>query len=99
MLGADFGWSGIAKVAKAGKALKSSALTWYETWEPQEGRTWENFRNEIISLYPEKKNLCEKIYKAVTYSSDSADSYCEYAREKIRLLRNTRIAFTEAQLI
>lgn len=98
-LGKEFGWSSIAIVAKAGKALKGSALVWFETWEPQSGRSWENFRTEIIDLYPAKKNLSEKLYKAVSYSSDFADSYCEYAREKIRLLKNTKVAFTEAQLI
>lgn len=98
-LGTEFGWSGIAKVAKAGKALRGSALLWFETWEPQDGRTWENFRSEIVALYPEKKNLSEKLYKAVVYSSDSADSYCEYAREKIRLLKCTKLAFSESQLV
>lgn len=95
----EFGWSSIAKVAKAGKALKGSALLWFESWDPSTGRTWENFRTEIIDLYPAKKNLSEKLFKAVTYSSDFADSYCEYAREKVRLLKHTKIAFTEAQLV
>lgn len=98
-LGAEFGWSGIAMVAKAGKALKGSALVWFETWEPDTGRTWANFRNELTDLYPPKKNLSEKLSRAVLYNSDSADSYCEYAREKMRLLKNTKINFTEAQLV
>lgn len=95
----EFGWSSIATVAKAGKALKGSALLWFETWDPADGRTWENLCLELKSLYPEKKNLAEKMHKAVLYSSESADSYCEYAREKIRLLRTTKVAFTESQLI
>lgn len=98
-LSREFGWSGIAAVAKAGKALKGSALVWYESWDPTEGRSWTNFRTELTDLYPEKKNLSEKLQKAVLYSSDTVDSYCEYAREKIRLFKSTRITFTEAQLI
>jgi hypothetical protein len=98
-LGKELGWNGVVMVAKAGKALKGSALLWFDTWDPEGGRTWENFCSELMDLYPPKKNLAEKLSKAVAYNSDSADSYCEYAREKIRLLRNTKINFTEAQLI
>lgn len=99
VLSKEFGWSSIATVARAGKALKGSALVWFESWEPSEGRTWEHFRTDLTDLYPEKRNLSEKLSKAVLYNSDSADSYCEYAREKVRLLRNTKISFTETQLI
>lgn len=38
------GWSSITTVSKAGKVLKGSALLWFETWDPDEGRTWENFK-------------------------------------------------------
>lgn len=98
-LAGEFGWSSIATFAKAGKALKGSALLWFETWDPAAGRSWENLRIELTALYPEKKNLANKLQKAVLYTSESADSYCEYAREKIRLLRNTKIVFTELQLV
>lgn len=37
--------------------------------------------------------------RAILYTSEDADTYCEYAREKVRLLRCTKVAFTEAQLI
>lgn len=97
--GVECGWSGLTKIAKAGKALKGSALSWYESWQPQQGRSWEDFCVELSSLYPENKNLSERLYKATVYSSDSAESYCEYAREKIRLLKNTKISFSESQLI
>lgn len=98
-LSKEFGWSSITTVARAGKALKGSALLWFESWVPSEGRTWKNFRTDLTDLYPEKRNLSENLSKAVLYNSDSADAYCEYAREKIRLLRNTKISFTEFQLI
>lgn len=98
-LAKELGWSSITTVAKAGKALKGSALLWFDTWDPSGGRSWENFRSAITDLYPEKKNLSEKLSKAVLFTSDSADTYCEYAREKIRLLRNTKVTFTESQLI
>lgn len=95
----DLGWSSVTTVAKAGKALKGSALLWYETWEPEEGKTWEAFRTTLNDLYPEKRNLSDKLAKAVLLNSDTADSYCEYAREKLRLLKNTKVAFTEHQLV
>lgn len=99
-LAKEFGWSSLATIAKAGKALKGSALVWFESWEPSTGgKTWEKFRNDITDLYPEKRNLAEKLSMAVAYTSDLADSYCEYAREKIRLYRNTKISFTQEQLI
>lgn len=99
VIAGDLGWSSITTVAKAGKALKGSALLWYETWDPEEGRSWENFRTTIKDLYPEKRNLTEKLTKAVLLTSESLDSYCEYAREKLRLLKNTKISFTEQQLV
>lgn len=98
-LATEFKWSSIKTAAKAGKALKGSALTWFETWEPLEARTWENFRRDIIDIYPEKKNLSEKLTKAALYSSDSAESYGEYVREKIRLFRSTKISLSDEQLI
>lgn len=94
-----FNWSSLAQVAKAGKALRGSALLWFENWEPDEGRDWKNFRSEITALYPEKKNLTEKLQRAVNFSSDHADTYCDYAREKLRLLKATKVSFTETQLI
>lgn len=78
-------WSSIKKAAKAGKALNESALKWFESWAPSEGRSWEKLRADIIDAYPEKKNLSENLSKAVLYTSDSADSYGEYAREKMLL--------------
>lgn len=98
-LRADLKWSSVKTAAKAGKALRGSASFWLESWEPVEGRSWEQFRTDIIDAYPEKKNLSERLSKAVLYTSDSADSYGEYAREKIRLFRNTKISFSDEQLI
>lgn len=98
-LGEELHWSSIQQAAKAGKALRGTALLWFESWEPEFGRSWENFRKDIVDLFPEKKNLSEKLTKAVLYTSDTANSYSDYAREKLRLLRNTKIFFTELQLI
>lgn len=98
-LGAEFKWNSIQQAAKAGKALRGSALAWFETWEPESDRSWITLRKDLVDLYPEKKNLSEKLTKAVLYTSDSADTYCEFAREKVRLLRSTRVAFTQPQMI
>lgn len=97
-LGGEFNWSSLQMVAKAGKALRGSASTWFETWEP-EHRDWETFRQDLIDLFPSKKNLTEKLTKAILYNSESAETYAEYAREKILLLKKTRVAFTEEQLV
>lgn len=98
-LSKEFNWSSLKTAAKAGKALKGSALSWFESWEPTDGRSWENFSIDIKDAYPEKRNLAEKLRKAVLYTSDSAESYSEYAREKIRLFRSTKIVLTDLQLI
>lgn len=98
-LGKEFSWSSIHQAAKAGKALRGSALSWFESWEPETERDWVAFRKEIVDLYPAKKNLSEKLTKAVLFNSDAASTYCEYAREKIRLLRNCKVSFTEPQVI
>ncbi|CAG5050435.1 unnamed protein product [Parnassius apollo] len=34
-LGDELKWSSFEKVAKAGKALRGSALSWFDTWEPE----------------------------------------------------------------
>lgn len=99
VLAKDLKWSSIRTAAKAGKALKGSAISWFESWEPSDGRSWDNFRRDIIDAYPERKNLSEKLTKAVLCTSDTFESYSEYVREKVRLFRNTKIAFTESQLI
>ena len=54
---------------------------------------------QFKDLYPEKRNLSEKLTKAVLLTSEASDSYCEYAREKLRLLNNTKISFTQQQLV
>lgn len=98
-LGAEFKWTSIQQAATAGKALRGSALKWFEAWEPDTERSWEALCKDIIDLYPAKKNLTEKMSKAILYTSELTDTYCEYAREKVRLLRGTKVAFTELQLI
>lgn len=98
-LAKDLNWSSLKTAAKAGKALKGSAVIWFESWEPVDGRSWEVFRTDITDSFPDKKNLSERLSKAVLFTSNSTESYGEYAREKLRLLRNTKISFTEAQLI
>ncbi|KAH9635127.1 hypothetical protein HF086_000848 [Spodoptera exigua] len=98
-LGAEFKWTSIQQAATAGKALRGSALKWFEAWEPETERSWDALRKDLVGLYPERKNLTEKLSKAILYTSDVSDTYCDYAREKVRLLRCTKVAFTEAQLI
>lgn len=97
-LGAELNWSSLQMVAKAGKALRGSAFSWFESWEP-EHRDWETFRQDLVALFPTKKNLTEKLTKAVLYNSESAETYAEYAREKILLLKKTKVSFTEEQLV
>ncbi|CAG5057107.1 unnamed protein product [Parnassius apollo] len=98
-LGDGLNWISFEKVAKAGKALRGSALSWFETWDPETDRSWEEFKKYIVSVYLQRKNLNWKLLYARLYTSDSADSFDGYAREKLRLLKSTKICSTEGQLI
>ncbi|CAB3252905.1 unnamed protein product [Arctia plantaginis] len=81
-LGGEFEWSSLQMVAKAGKALRGSAFTWFETWEP------EHRDRDLVDLFPSMKNLTETLTKAVLYNSESAETYAEYARDKILLFKD-----------
>jgi hypothetical protein len=94
----EFGWNCRETVARATKVLKGTASTWFENWEPEQ-RDWESFKSDLIDLFPPKRNLAEKLKRAVLLTSEEFQTYCEYAREKLLLLNRTRIKFTEAELV
>jgi hypothetical protein len=94
----EFGWNGRETVSRAAKVLKGTASTWFENWEPEQ-RDWESFKSDLIDLFPPKRNLAEKLKRAVLLTSEEFQTYCEYAREKLLLLNRTRIKFTEAELV
>jgi hypothetical protein len=56
-------------------------------------------KSDLIDLFPPKRNLAEKLKRAVLLTSEAFQTYCEYAREKLLLLNRTRIKFTEAELV
>lgn len=98
-LGRDFGWPDKVLVAVAGRALRGSAANWFQSWLPNTGRSWTKFQTDLLYLYPPKRNLSEKLTQAVLYASNPATSYDDYAREKLRLLMNTKVVFSEKQLV
>lgn len=97
-LGLMFGWTDYELVIRGASALVGDAKEWFSAWKPDE-KTWENFRAELSSMYPAKKNLSEKFRKASLYTSDQADSYCEYARKKISLIKSLNFTLSDSQLL
>ncbi|CAG5046532.1 unnamed protein product [Parnassius apollo] len=66
-------WSSFEKTAKAGKALRGSALSWFDTWENLRQVIHGKNSKKILSVYPQRKNLSEKLLSAVLYTSNSTD--------------------------
>lgn len=97
-LGETFQWSSFEQLTRAASGLLGEAKHWYNKWQPIE-KSWDNFRSEICSLYPPKRNLSEKFRNASLYTSRRAASYCEYARTKISLLQSLNFDLTEKQLL
>lgn len=84
-LGETFNWTSHELLVRSAAGLVGEAKEWFYMWKPSE-KSWEEFRNELSSLYPAKRNLSEKLRKASQYTSKEAKSYCEYARKKYFLL-------------
>ncbi|KAL1487797.1 hypothetical protein ABEB36_015552 [Hypothenemus hampei] len=97
-LGTTFSWSSYEQLTRAITGLTGEAREWYSEWKPED-KNWDTFKNEIINLYPAKKNLSERLRKASLYTSEGATSYSEYARKKITLLKALQFNLTEAHLI
>ncbi|CAG9814717.1 unnamed protein product [Phaedon cochleariae] len=96
-LGDMFKWSGYELLIRGASGLIGEAKDWFMKWKPVE-KTWENFKSEICSLYPAKKNLSQKLRKVSLYTSDEAISYCEYARKKISLIKALNFDLSDDQL-
>ncbi|XP_076396740.1 uncharacterized protein LOC143265934 [Megachile rotundata] len=79
-------------------ALRGPAKSWYHDWKGQP-RTWEKFCEDLCSVFVTRKNLHERLSRAVAYNSDSAKTYAEYARTKLFYLEQTRVAFQTEELI
>ncbi|XP_076392498.1 uncharacterized protein LOC100874698 isoform X2 [Megachile rotundata] len=79
-------------------ALRGPAKSWYHDWKGQP-RTWEKFSKDLCSVFVTRKNLHERLSRAVAYNSDSAKTYAEYARTKLFYLEQTRVAFQTEELI
>lgn len=85
-LGNMFGWSEYELVVRSASGLKGDAADWFASWQPP-NKSWTVFKEELCSIYPAKRNLNDKLRKASLYNSDQADSYCEYARKKMSLIK------------
>lgn len=85
-LGNVFGWSDYELVVRSASGLKGDAAEWFTSWQPP-NKSWAAFKAELCSLYPAKRNLSDKLRNICLYNSNQADSYCEYARKKISLIK------------
>lgn len=97
-LGATFQWTNFEQLSRAASGLVGESKHWFNKWQPVE-RTWENFKDEICSLYPPRRNLNEKFRKASSFTSRNATSYCESARTKISLIQALNFNLTTEQLL
>jgi hypothetical protein len=97
-LAETFQWTGCELLARATSGLTGEAKTCFLSWQP-EAKSWENLKTELCNLYPPKKNLSERFRKAGLYTSENATSYCEYARQKILLLRALNFNLSERTML
>ncbi|XP_076389572.1 uncharacterized protein LOC143264785 [Megachile rotundata] len=86
------------RLSLATHALAGQAKKWYREWEGNP-RTWQKFREDLCSVFVTEDRLCERLTRAVTYTSDSAATYTEYARNKLKYYGQTQIAFKPCELI
>ncbi|CAG4932866.1 unnamed protein product [Parnassius apollo] len=64
-LGDEFKWSSFEKVAKAGKAHRGSALSWFETWEPETVNHEKASKKILCLVNPQNKIFSEKLLNIV----------------------------------
>ncbi|XP_046142832.1 uncharacterized protein LOC123988087 [Osmia bicornis bicornis] len=86
------------RLSLATHALTGAAKKWYKGWEGNP-RTWATFRDDLCSVFVPEDRLCERLSRAVEYTSDSALSYSEYARNKLKYYGQTQIDFKQQELI
>lgn len=90
--------SHVQRLSLATHALKGPARKWYQGWEGNP-RTWAKFREDLCSVFVSEDRLCERLTRAMNYTSDSANSYSEYARNKLKYYEQTQIAFKPHELV
>ncbi|XP_076237485.1 uncharacterized protein LOC143181127 [Calliopsis andreniformis] len=86
------------RLSLATHALVGPAKNWYQSWDGTP-RTWVKFREDLCSVFVTEDRLCERLSRAVAYTSDSAESYSEYARNKLKFYGQTRVEFKQHELI
>lgn len=72
-LAATFNWPDYELSIRYTTGLMGNVKKWFLRWKPDE-KSWENFKTEISTLYPAKRNLSEKVRRVSLYTSDKADS-------------------------
>lgn len=78
--------------------ILGDAKEWFNSWNPLQ-KTWEDFKQQLSSLYPAKRNLSERLRRVSLFTSDDADSFCAYARKKISLLNALDFDLSDNQII
>ncbi|XP_076397938.1 uncharacterized protein LOC143266223 [Megachile rotundata] len=86
------------RLSLATHALTGPAKKWYQSWEGNP-RSWEKFSEDLCSVFVSEDRLCERLARAVAYTSDAAESYSEYARNKLKYFGQTQIEFKQHELI
>lgn len=86
------------RLSLATHALTGAAKKWYKGWGGNP-RTWTTFREDLCSVFVSEDRLSERLSRAVNYKSDSATSYTEYARKKLKFYGQTQITFKPHELI
>ncbi|XP_026675096.1 uncharacterized protein LOC108631976, partial [Ceratina calcarata] len=88
----------VQRLSLATHALTGPAKKWYKDWEGNP-RTWTKFREDLGFVFVSEDRLCERLTRAVSYTSDSANSYSEYACNKLKHYGQTQIDFKPHELI
>lgn len=57
-LGETFTWSSYKLLVRGASSLVEEAKDWFSGWKPVQN-TWDEFRTEISSLYPAKRNVSQ----------------------------------------
>ncbi|CAK9809163.1 Retrovirus-related Pol polyprotein from transposon 297 [Anthophora quadrimaculata] len=86
------------RLSIATHALSGPAKAWYQGWKGRP-RTWAKFKEDLYSVFVTEKKLHEHLLQALTYTSDSAPTYSQYARRNLLYLEQTRIAFKPEEYI
>ena len=86
------------RLSLATHALKGAAKRWYQKWKGNP-RNWDKFRDDFCAVFVSGKKLHERLQRALSYTSDEATTYAQYARKKLTYFEETRVSFKPEEYI